>query len=74
VRYPDAAEANFATKTRTLPLCSHFMASIPMVTTGTAWKFITMEGLDVVIDLDEYSIENSGKIVGILLDMLTQND
>jgi len=44
-----------------------------VVTTGTAWKFITMEGLDVVIDLDEYSIENSGKIVGILLEMLTQN-
>jgi len=41
-----------------------------VVTTGTAWKFIKMEGLDVVIDLDEYSIENSGKIVGILLEML----
>ena len=44
-----------------------------VVTTGTAWKFITMGGLDVVIDLDEYSIESSGKIVGILLEMLTQN-
>ncbi len=43
------------------------------VTTGTAWKFIKMEGLDVVIDLDEYSIENSGKIVGVLLEILTQN-
>ncbi len=32
-----------------------------------------MGGLDVVIDLDEYSIENSGKIVGILLEVLTQN-
>jgi len=42
-----------------------------VVTTGTAWKFIKMEGLDVVIDLDEYSIENSGKIVGILLEMLS---
>jgi len=44
-----------------------------VVTTGTAWKFITMEGLDVVIDLDEYAIENPGKIIGILLEMLTQN-
>ncbi|WP_089730100.1 hypothetical protein [Candidatus Thiosymbion oneisti] len=44
-----------------------------VVTTGTAWKFMKMGGLDVVIDLDEYSIENSGKIVGILLEVLTQN-
>ncbi len=44
-----------------------------VVTTGTAWKFIKMEGLDVLIDLDEYSIENSGKIVGILLKMSAQN-
>jgi len=32
-----------------------------------------MEGLDVLIDLDEYSIEDSGKIVGILLEMSAQN-
>ena len=43
------------------------------VTTGTAWKFIKMEGLDVLIDLDEYLIENSDKIVSILLEMLSQN-
>ena len=43
-----------------------------VVTTGTAWKFIKMEGLDVLIDLDEYSIKNPGKIVGILLEMLAQ--
>ncbi len=43
------------------------------VTTGTAWKFMKMEGLDVLIDLDEYSIENPGKIVGILLEMLAQH-
>ncbi|BAP55869.1 hypothetical protein THII_1572 [Thioploca ingrica] len=44
-----------------------------VVTTGTAWKFLEMKGLEVVIDLDEYLIENPDKIVGILLEMLTQN-
>lgn len=43
------------------------------VTTGTAWKFVKMEGLDVLIDLDEYLIENPDKIIGILLEMLSQN-
>jgi len=43
------------------------------VTTGTAWKFIKMEGLEVLIDLDEYLIENPDKIVGILLEMLSRN-
>ncbi len=44
-----------------------------VVTTGTAWKFLKMVGLDVVIDLDEYAIDNPDKIIGILLAMLTQN-
>ncbi len=44
-----------------------------VVTTGTAWKFLKMEGFDVVIDLDEYLIENPDKIIGILLEMLNQN-
>jgi hypothetical protein len=44
-----------------------------VVTTGTAWKFLKMDGIDVVIDLDEYPIDNPGKIMGILLAMLTQN-
>ncbi len=44
-----------------------------VVTTGTAWKFMKMEGLDVLIDLDEYLIENPDKIIGILLSMLSQD-
>ena len=44
-----------------------------VVTRGTAWKFLKMVGLDVVIDLDEYAIDNPDKIIGILLAMLTQN-
>ncbi|MCI5162210.1 MAG: hypothetical protein D3917_09365 [Candidatus Electrothrix sp. AX5] len=44
-----------------------------VVTTGTAWKFLKMEKLEVVIDLDEYSIEQPEKILGILLAMVKQN-
>ena len=40
-----------------------------LVTSGTAWKFLKMEERNVLIDLDEYSIENPGKIIGILLEM-----
>jgi len=42
------------------------------VTTGTAWKFLKMQGRDVFIDLDEYLIENPNKIMGVLLDMLVE--
>lgn len=44
-----------------------------VVTTGTAWKFLKMEELEVLIDLDEYLIENPNKIVSIFLEMLSQN-
>ncbi|PZO45161.1 MAG: hypothetical protein DCF19_01325 [Pseudanabaena frigida] len=44
-----------------------------VVTTGTAWKFLTIDRNDVYIDLDEYSIENPSKIIGILLEMVSQN-
>ncbi len=44
-----------------------------VVTTGTVWKFLKMEGIKVFIDRDEYLIENPDKIIGILLEMLTQN-
>jgi len=41
-----------------------------VVTTGTVWKFLKMENMNVFIDLDEYSIEYPDKIIGILLEML----
>ncbi len=41
-----------------------------VVTTGTVWKFLKMENMNVFIDLDEYSIEHPEKIIGILLEML----
>jgi hypothetical protein len=44
-----------------------------VVTTGTAWKFLKMDGMDVYIDLDDYPIENPDKIIGILLAMVSQN-
>ncbi|BBC22401.1 hypothetical protein [Pseudanabaena sp. ABRG5-3] len=43
-----------------------------VVTTGTTWKFLKMDGSDVYIDLDEYSIESPHKIIGILLAMVSQ--
>jgi len=42
------------------------------VTTGTAWKFLKLAGKEAYIDLDEYSIEGPGKIVGILAKMVEQ--
>jgi hypothetical protein len=44
-----------------------------VVTTGTTWKFLKMDGMDVYIDLDDYPIENPDKIIGILLAMVSQN-
>jgi len=41
-----------------------------VVTTGTVWKFLKMDNLNVFIDLDEYSIEHPDKIIGILLELL----
>ena len=42
------------------------------VTTGTAWKFLKLEEKQVSIDLDEYSIDSPGKIIGILSKMIEQ--
>ncbi|MBX9580233.1 MAG: hypothetical protein K2X87_07980 [Gemmataceae bacterium] len=39
-------------------------------TTGTNWKFLRLRDLDLAIDLDEYTINAPGKILGILLHMV----
>lgn len=44
-----------------------------VVTTGIAWKFLKMNGLNVTIDLDDYFIDNPDKIIAVLLAMMTQN-
>jgi hypothetical protein len=42
------------------------------ITIGTGWIFLKLVDTQVSIDLKEYSIEQSGKIVGILSAMLKQ--
>lgn len=37
-----------------------------MVTTGSAWKFLRVEGTTVTIDLKEYYVDNLGKLLGVL--------
>ena len=41
-----------------------------VVTTGNIWKFLQLEEGTVYIDLQEYYIENPGKILGILSSMV----
>ncbi len=41
-----------------------------IVTSGTEWKFLRLEGKDAAIDDDVYFLDNIEKIVGIALSML----
>lgn len=43
-----------------------------VVTTGSSWKFMQLEGHKVTIDSMEYFIDNAGKILGILNDMVNK--
>ncbi|MDY7007236.1 MAG: hypothetical protein SWX82_25715 [Cyanobacteriota bacterium] len=36
------------------------------ITTGTVWQFLELEGKAVILDLQEYYVENLPKILGIL--------
>jgi hypothetical protein len=40
------------------------------VTTGTSWRFMSLSGETLAIDLDEYSIAEAERILGILASML----
>ena len=42
------------------------------MTTGTAWKFLSLTERDVTLDLDEYLISQPEKILGVLLMMLSE--
>ncbi|MCL6752412.1 hypothetical protein KBT16_16150 [Nostoc sp. CCCryo 231-06] len=42
------------------------------VTTGTIWKFLKLIGQVIEIDLSEYYINDIGKIIGILSNILTE--
>jgi len=37
-----------------------------VVTTGSAWKFLQLRGSEVTVDIDEYYIDDPGRIMGIL--------
>ncbi len=37
------------------------------VTTGTNWKFLTLEGKNLCIDVVEYYVKEVDKILGIIL-------
>jgi hypothetical protein len=65
------AEMVAANMFNTLENNSHIHTIYGVVTTGTAWKFLQMYGSDVVIDLDEYAIEDPDKLIGIFLRILT---
>ena len=41
-----------------------------VVTTGTNWKFLTLKGQIIEIDLNEYFINQLGKILGILKSLI----
>jgi len=37
-----------------------------VVSTGSAWKFLQLEGTSLTIDVPEYYIDNLPKVMGIL--------
>ena len=41
-----------------------------VVTTGSARKFLRLEGVTVTLDLKEYYIDNLGKLVGVLTSII----
>jgi len=41
-----------------------------IVTTGSNWKFLTLEDTHILIDYDEYLIDQAGKILAIILQAL----
>ena len=41
-----------------------------VVTTGSAWKFLTLAGVDVTLDVEEYFIGEPGRIMGIFAHVL----
>ena len=41
-----------------------------IVTTGSNWKFLTLEDAHMLIDYDEYGIDQAGKSLAIILQAL----
>ncbi len=42
-----------------------------VITTGTAWQFLELEGQNAVLDLEEYSLKNLPKLLGILISFVS---
>ncbi|WP_292700621.1 MULTISPECIES: hypothetical protein [unclassified Nostoc] len=51
---------------------NHIKTIYGTVTTGTIWKFLKLIGQVVEIDLGEYYINDIGKVIGILSDILAE--
>ena len=45
---------------------AHIHTVYGVVTTGSAWKFLQLRGLEVTIDIHEYYVVDLGRIMGIL--------
>jgi hypothetical protein len=43
-----------------------------VVSTGSAWKFLRLEGTSLTIDVPEYYIDNPAKVMGILREIVTK--
>ncbi|WP_353735916.1 MULTISPECIES: hypothetical protein [unclassified Okeania] len=42
-----------------------------VVTTGTTWQFLELESQTMTVDLEEYSVKNLPKILGILTNFVS---
>ncbi len=45
-----------------------------VVTTGSLWKFMQLQEQTITIDLTEYFLGNLGKIIGILMSFLKEEE
>ena len=42
-----------------------------VITTGTVWQFLELEAQNAVLDLQEYSVDDLPKILGILISFVS---
>ena len=42
-----------------------------VITTGTVWQFLELEGQNGVLDLEEYSLKNLPKLLGVLINFVS---
>ncbi len=44
-----------------------------VVTTGTIWQFLELKSQTITVDLEEYSVKNLSKILGILTSFVSNS-